>query len=226
MLEIEIMHCGFVIRCFDFHNKHESMSGLVSGACLLATDLRAIFNLPDPDWEAITADTKFPGMVREGDDSVVVSNLPAEVVAFAGWILATSGPRYAIACRCSKRGNTARDFHKGGAAERFPVVVTQPARQMLVNGLASMGDTSEWLETKQLSYFLQISRMTLNRWCRCGKLPAPLKVGGRNRWRCDQVLAWLGAASGSPRAGDLDQQTPRSRNARRLALSGQERCPN
>jgi predicted DNA-binding transcriptional regulator AlpA len=38
---------------------------------------------------------------------------------------------------------------------------------------------------------LPINRVTLHRWCRDGKFPRPMKIGGRLAWRAVDYERWL-----------------------------------
>jgi len=48
------------------------------------------------------------------------------------------------------------------------------------------------LTTKDLEALLRVHRRTVTRLCRSGRLPAPIKIGGSNRWRLSDINQALG----------------------------------
>jgi len=51
------------------------------------------------------------------------------------------------------------------------------------------------LTVEDLERMLRVGRRTVSRLCKRGQLPLPLKVGGQNRWRPDEVNAAINAMS-------------------------------
>ncbi len=48
----------------------------------------------------------------------------------------------------------------------------------------------KWVTDKYLSEYYGVSRMTIWRWSRNGKLPAPVKIGeNTTRWNFEQIQA-------------------------------------
>lgn len=50
------------------------------------------------------------------------------------------------------------------------------------------------LTRHELQGILKVSGRTIARLVACGDLPAPIKVGGSNRWRADDIAGFLGHA--------------------------------
>lgn len=46
---------------------------------------------------------------------------------------------------------------------------------------------------KSVAVLLSISRSTLYEWCAAGRVPAPVKIGGRTLWRRVEIEAWVEA---------------------------------
>lgn len=53
-----------------------------------------------------------------------------------------------------------------------------------------MSDLAEQMKAPEVMVYLRISRTTLNRWIKIGKLPVSM-VGGRQRFARDDVLAQI-----------------------------------
>ena len=49
-------------------------------------------------------------------------------------------------------------------------------------------DVPRFLTAKDLERIFQLNKRTIARLCRQGALPEPLKVGGSNRWKRDDVI--------------------------------------
>ena len=47
----------------------------------------------------------------------------------------------------------------------------------------------------EVARLLSVSRSTVYCWLDCGRLPSPLKVGGRTLWRFDELQQWIGAGA-------------------------------
>ena len=52
------------------------------------------------------------------------------------------------------------------------------------------------VDAKRLAKLLCAGVRTVRTWDAAGKLPAPLRIGGRVVWRVDEIRAWL--AAGAP----------------------------
>jgi excisionase family DNA binding protein len=52
-------------------------------------------------------------------------------------------------------------------------------------------DRSSWLTAKDLARSFQVSVRTIRRWCRQGRLPAPVRISGTVRWNPTVVQEWL-----------------------------------
>ena len=53
--------------------------------------------------------------------------------------------------------------------------------------------TDRLLTAKALGEMLSLSKRQIFRLNSCGKIPAPLRIGGAVRWSADEILAWLAA---------------------------------
>lgn len=54
-----------------------------------------------------------------------------------------------------------------------------------------------YLRDRDVADALGISRVTVWRWSRCGRLPAPVRLGeGVTRWRMSQLVRWQQTAGG------------------------------
>lgn len=52
------------------------------------------------------------------------------------------------------------------------------------------------LSAEAVGKMLSLSRRQIFRLNSCGKIPAPIRVGGAVRWRAEEISAWL--AAGAP----------------------------
>ena len=50
--------------------------------------------------------------------------------------------------------------------------------------------TSQFLADKTLAARYEVSRSTIWRWVREGRLPKPLKINGSTRWSSEQLSKW------------------------------------
>lgn len=55
------------------------------------------------------------------------------------------------------------------------------------------------LTIKDLERLFHVDKRTISRLCKKGQIPPPLKVGGSNRWRADEIARVFGLSS----QGDL-----------------------
>jgi prophage regulatory protein len=51
------------------------------------------------------------------------------------------------------------------------------------------------VDAKRLAKLLCAGVRTVRTWDAAGKLPAPIRIGGRVVWRVDEITAWLGAGA-------------------------------
>ena len=51
------------------------------------------------------------------------------------------------------------------------------------------------VDARRLAVLLSAGVRTLRTWDAAGRLPAPLRIGGRVVWRLDEVRAWLDAGA-------------------------------
>jgi len=54
-------------------------------------------------------------------------------------------------------------------------------------------EASGWLDSNDLVARLRISKATVARWSRSGKLPPSVRIGAVVRWRAEDVQAWADA---------------------------------
>ncbi len=59
------------------------------------------------------------------------------------------------------------------------------------------------LSTSDVQKIAPVSNVTLWRWVRDGKFPAPIQVAKNNFWRSDEVAAWMDEMSSRRAAPDL-----------------------
>jgi len=60
--------------------------------------------------------------------------------------------------------------------------------------------TCQLLTAKDLGQKLSLSKRQIFRLNSCGKIPAPIRIGGAVRWSAEEISAWLAA-------GAKDRQT-------------------
>ena len=71
-------------------------------------------------------------------------------------------------------------------------------------------DSIDLLTTKELAAKLSVTVVTIRRWVKAGKFPAPLNIGENTvRWRESTVSKWLDDQVGStdPESAAMDIQT-------------------
>ena len=56
--------------------------------------------------------------------------------------------------------------------------------------------TCQLLSAKALGQLLSLSKRQIHRLNGCGKIPAPLRIGGAVRWSAEEISSWL--AAGAP----------------------------
>lgn len=62
--------------------------------------------------------------------------------------------------------------------------------------ISQMKQTCQLLSAKMLGEMLSLSKRQIFRLNSCGKIPAPLRIGGAVRWSAEECAAWL--AAGAP----------------------------
>lgn len=55
--------------------------------------------------------------------------------------------------------------------------------------------TCQLLTAKQLGGMLRLSKRQIFRLNSCGKIPAPVRIGGAVRWSEDEIIEWLKAGA-------------------------------
>jgi prophage regulatory protein len=74
---------------------------------------------------------------------------------------------------------------------------------MKLNQGAIDRDPNRVISTGELTALLGVNVVTIWRWCRAGRFPAPIKLGiRRNGWRADEISAWLAARPKANYGGD------------------------
>lgn len=64
---------------------------------------------------------------------------------------------------------------------------------------------SRLLSAKDLAAMLGVSRRTVSRLKSAGKLPRPIRIGGSERWRRDELADWLQAGCPDRRTWEARQ---------------------
>lgn len=59
----------------------------------------------------------------------------------------------------------------------------------------SATQTCQLLSAKALGDMLSLSKRQVFRLNSCGKIPAPLRIGGAVRWSAEEISAWLAASA-------------------------------
>lgn len=65
------------------------------------------------------------------------------------------------------------------------------------------------VDAKRLAKLLSAGVRTVRTWDAAGKIPAPIRIGGRVVWRVDEIRAWLTA--GAPGRDEWEARKPASR---------------
>jgi predicted DNA-binding transcriptional regulator AlpA len=71
---------------------------------------------------------------------------------------------------------------------------------------ADMSDSALVVDARRLAILLCAGVRSVRTWDAAGKLPRPVRIGGRVVWRIDEIRAWL-------EAGAPDRQTWEARQA-------------
>ena len=56
-------------------------------------------------------------------------------------------------------------------------------------------ETCQLLSAKTLGEMLSLSKRQVFRLNSCGKIPAPIRIGGAVRWSAEEISAWLAAGA-------------------------------
>lgn len=62
------------------------------------------------------------------------------------------------------------------------------------------------LDAKTLSQILALSKRQIFRLNSCGKIPAPIRIGGSVRWSAEEISAWLAASAPDRRTWEQMKQ--------------------
>ncbi len=71
---------------------------------------------------------------------------------------------------------------------------------------------SQLLTAKDLAKMLSLSKRQIFRLNSCGKIPAPIRIGGAVRWFAQEIAAWL--AAGAPDRKAWESMEKESSNGR------------
>lgn len=69
--------------------------------------------------------------------------------------------------------------------------------------------TERLLTAKTLGQMLSLSKRQIFRLNSCGKIPAPIKIGGSVRWSAQEISAWLAASAPDRRTWEAMRSTGR-----------------
>ncbi len=58
-----------------------------------------------------------------------------------------------------------------------------------------VSSTCECLDAKALGQVLSLSKRQIFRLNSCGKIPAPIRIGGAVRWLSEEISSWLQAGA-------------------------------
>ncbi len=61
----------------------------------------------------------------------------------------------------------------------------------VVAGVVFPADAPALLSRKQVRQYTGLPERTLSRYAAAGTAPSPIRVGGRPRWRRDELEAWI-----------------------------------
>jgi len=63
--------------------------------------------------------------------------------------------------------------------------------------------TYQLLSAKTLGEMLSLSKRQIFRLNSCGKIPAPIRIGGAVRWSAEEISAWLAASAPDRQAWEV-----------------------
>jgi predicted DNA-binding transcriptional regulator AlpA len=66
--------------------------------------------------------------------------------------------------------------------------------------------TTQLLNAKTLGQMLALSKRQVFRLNSCGKIPAPIRIGGSVRWSAAEISAWLAAGAVDRRTWEVMRQ--------------------
>ena len=66
--------------------------------------------------------------------------------------------------------------------------------------------TTQLLNAKTLGQMLALSKRQVFRLNSCGKIPAPIRIGGSVRWSAAEISAWLAAGAPDRRTWEAMKQ--------------------
>ncbi|MCP4611728.1 MAG: AlpA family phage regulatory protein [Planctomycetes bacterium] len=66
--------------------------------------------------------------------------------------------------------------------------------------------TCQLINAKTLGQMLSLSKRQIFRLNSCGKLPAPIRIGGAVRWPAEEISAWLAASAPDRRTWEQMKQ--------------------
>lgn len=69
------------------------------------------------------------------------------------------------------------------------------------------GSKEQLLTAKSLGQMLRLSKRQIFRLNACGKIPAPIRIGGAVRWSAEEISAWLAASAPDRRTWEAMQET-------------------
>ena len=61
--------------------------------------------------------------------------------------------------------------------------------------MSSLAVTEKLLTAKEVGQMLSLSKRQIFRINSCGKIPAPVRIGGSVRWRQSEITAWIQAGA-------------------------------
>lgn len=70
-----------------------------------------------------------------------------------------------------------------------------PLRVLSADPLAEPAGAPLVADARRLAALLAVGLRTVRTWDAAGKLPAPVRIGGRVVWRLDELRAWLDAGA-------------------------------
>ena len=68
-------------------------------------------------------------------------------------------------------------------------------------------DHHRLISAKELARMLSLSKRQVFRLNSCGKIPAPIRIGGAVRWSAEEISAWLAAGAPDRRTWDAMKNT-------------------
>ena len=72
--------------------------------------------------------------------------------------------------------------------------------------IETASQTCQLLSAKALAKILSLSKRQIFRLNSCGKIPAPIRIGGAVRWSAEEISAWLAAGAPDRRTWEARKQ--------------------